>query len=139
MNFNISFAIRIFNFKKFNLLWKIIPLSSKIGDASFIGLECRSGNIDDCNDGPDEDLDGQFLENFWDPALILSEKESQCGSKCSFDPRLRSAPGKSKKWWTLWKSQAKERFSAYFESKSSISFTQKITHIKFKILKPTKS
>ena len=109
MEFN--YIILLFQLKISIYCGKITPTSSKIGDASFIGLECKSGNIDDCNDEPDEDFNGQFLENFWDPALILSEKESQCGSKCSFDPQLRSTPGKSKKWWTLWKSQAKERFS----------------------------
>ena len=68
--------------------------SSIIGDASFIGLECESGNIDDCNDGTDEsappDCQGVF---------ILSETESQCGSKCNNKIRGR-------RWWTLFTSQA---------------------------------
>ena len=88
------------NFKYSNHIIKTKTLkSSKIGDASFIGLECESGNVDDCNDGPDESapLDCKG-------ALILSDIESQCGSKCKLSIRSNSKTKKS--WFTLWTSQA---------------------------------
>ena len=48
-----------------------------IGDASFIGLKCDTGNVDDCNDLPDERVVDDCKG-----VLILSEKSSKCGSKC---------------------------------------------------------
>ena len=70
--------------------------SSKIGDASFIGLDCPSGNVDDCNDGTVASAPPGCAG-----ALILSEEESQCGSKCDLFPQFRSSSlGNTKKWWT---------------------------------------
>ena len=75
-----------------NKTWK----SSRIGDASFIGLECESGNVDDCNDGTDESAPQDCQGG-----LILSETESQCGSKCNNTMHGR-------RWWTLFSSLALE-------------------------------
>ena len=76
--------------------------SSKIGDASFIGLDCPSGNVDDCNDGTVESAPPGCKG-----ALIFSEEESQCGSKCDLNPRLRSSSNENrKKWWTYFDRQA---------------------------------
>ena len=86
------------------LTWK----SSKIGDATFIGLDCPSGNVDDCNDGTVESAPPECKG-----ALIFSEEESQCGSKCDLIPQFRN----SKKWWTYFTRQAFEfknlQFSLY--------------------------
>ena len=71
--------------------------SSKIGDASFIGLDCPSGNVDDCNDGTVKSAPPECKGS-----LILSEEESQCGSKCD------SPIGNRKKWWTYFTRQAYE-------------------------------
>ena len=82
------------------LTWK----SSKIGDATFIGLDCPSGNVDDCNDGTVESAPPGCAG-----ALILSEEESQCGSKCDLVPQFRSSSLRnSKKWWTYFTRQAFE-------------------------------
>ena len=51
--------------------------SSKIGDASFIGLDCPTGDVSDCNDGTLESAPSECKG-----ILVLSEEESQCGSKC---------------------------------------------------------
>ena len=69
-----------------------------ITDAYYMGLECETGNVDDCDDLPDESAPTECSG-----VLFLSEKESQCGSNCHFKPR--SAVIK-KRWWTLWTSQA---------------------------------
>ena len=56
--------------------------------------------MDDCNDeterAPSECRD----------VLILSEEESQCGSKCKEDTneKLARSSQKRQKWWTLWTS-----------------------------------
>ena len=55
-------------------------LRNAIGDASFIGLDCPSGNVDDCNDGTEESVQDECAG-----ILIVPEKQSQCGSKCSVD------------------------------------------------------
>ena len=68
-----------------------------------IGLDCETGNVDDCNDGPDQSASSNITKS-----LILSDKESKCGSKCSVDERARSSAVKSKVWWTHWISQALE-------------------------------
>ena len=60
-----------------------IILSYIIGDASFIGLDCPSGNVDDCNDGTEESV-----RNECSGILIVPEKQSRCGSKCSIDQTL---------------------------------------------------
>ena len=73
---------------------------SKVGDPSFIGLDCETGNVDDCNDGPDQSADCDGL-------LILSWKNSQCGSKCNITPHSRSSANIYRKW-TFWTSQATE-------------------------------
>ena len=72
--------------------------SSKIGDASFIGLECESGDVEDCNDRTERAPPG------CNNVLILSENESKCGSKCnaSSNQRLRRSSQKRKKNWTKW-------------------------------------
>ena len=81
---------------------KLTKKSSEIGDASFIGLDCPSGNVDDCNDATVESAPPGCKG-----ALIFSEEESQCGSKCNLAPQLRSSSnGKRKKWWTLFTRQA---------------------------------
>ena len=77
--------------------------SSEIGDATFIGLECESGDVSDCNDGTDESSPPE-LQGY----LILSETESQCGSKCKLGPTLRSSSSESRRYWTQYTSQAKD-------------------------------
>ena len=71
-----------------------------------IGLDCETGNVDDCNDWPDESAPSSIRNT-----LILSDKESKCGSKCSVDQRVRSLAVQSKVWWTHWISQALEFFT----------------------------
>ena len=81
---------------------KTTSKSSEIADASFIGLECESGDVSNCNDGTDESSPSE-LQGY----LILSETETKCGSKCNNDPTLRSSTSKSlRSYWTLYTSQA---------------------------------
>lgn len=81
---------------------KTTSKSSEIADASFIGLECDSGDVSNCNDGTDESSPPE-LQGY----LILSETETKCGSKCNNDPTLRSSTSKSlRSYWTLYTSQA---------------------------------
>ena len=51
-----------------------------IGDASFIGLDCPSGNVDDCNDRTKETVQSECSG-----ILIVPDEQSQCGSKCSLN------------------------------------------------------
>ena len=76
--------------------------SSKIGDASFIGLDCESGDVEDCNDRTERAPPG------CNNVLILSENESKCGSKCnaSSNQKLTRSSQKREKWWTLWTRKA---------------------------------
>ena len=55
-------------------------LRNAIGDASFIGLDCPSGNVDDCNDGTEE-----TVQNECSGILFVPETQSECGSKCTVD------------------------------------------------------
>ena len=48
-----------------------------IGDASFIGLECPTGIVDDCNDGTDESVPNECAG-----ILMVPETETKCGSQC---------------------------------------------------------
>ena len=48
-----------------------------IGDASFIGLECPSGIIDDCNDGTNDRVPEECLG-----VLMVPDGDTQCGSQC---------------------------------------------------------
>ena len=74
----------------------------EIGDASFIGLECKSGDVSDCNDRTDESVPSQ-LQGY----LVLSETETQCGSKCDLDSTLRSSSSERPRYfWTYFQSQA---------------------------------
>ena len=92
--FFISENLQLFNSK-----------SSKISDASFIGLDCPSGDVRGCNDGTLMSAPPEC-----GGALILSEEESQCGSYCDLGPNLRSAPVRNrKKWWTHFKRQAQHQ------------------------------
>ena len=50
-----------------------------IGDASFIGLECPSGIVDDCNDGTNESVPGECLG-----VLMVPDENTQCGSQCNY-------------------------------------------------------
>jgi len=87
-------------FKSFNFK------SSKIGDASFIGLDCDSGNIEDCNSGPDESVPSDCQG-----VLMLSETESRCGLNCNLklNSTARSSLSESGiRRWTYWSSQAIE-------------------------------
>lgn len=77
-------------------------ISSKIGDASFIGLDCPSGDVSDCNDGT---LDS--VPSDCEGVLIVSANESKCGSKCNLS-QLSSRTKSRTKWWTLFTSQASE-------------------------------
>ena len=79
--------------------WK----SSKIGDASHIGLECPSGDVSNCNDGTDEIMPSQ-LQGY----LVLSETETQCGSNCNLNSSSRSfsSPQSVRYFWTQFTSQA---------------------------------
>ena len=54
-----------------------------IGDASFIGLDCPSGNVDDCNDGTEESV-----QDACSGILIMPDKQSYCGSKCIIDQNV---------------------------------------------------
>ena len=76
--------------------------SSNISDASFIGLDCPSGDVRGCNDGT-----LMSAPSGCGGVLILSEEESQCGSHCNLRRNLRSTSiDNRKKWWTLFKRQA---------------------------------
>ena len=78
--------------------------SSKIGDASFIGLDCPTGDVSDCNDGTLESAPSECKG-----VLILSKEESQCGSKCYVGPNERSTSNENRqKWWTLYTRRAPE-------------------------------
>ena len=48
-----------------------------IGDASFIGLECQTGIVDDCNDGTDESVPDECTG-----ILMVPKIETNCGSQC---------------------------------------------------------
>ena len=50
-----------------------------IGDASFIGLECPSGIVDDCNDGTNESVPGECSG-----VLMVPDENTQCGSQCNY-------------------------------------------------------
>ena len=78
-------------------------LSNGIGDASFIGLECESGDFSDCN------LD-EFDGDVWmgcEDILIFSNSNSTCGSLCNPKLTRRSASKNgnemniNKAGWTL--------------------------------------
>ena len=87
----------------------LTSLSSHIEDASFIGLDCPSGDVSDCNDGT-----LKSARNVSMGALILSDEESQCGSKCCFGSNQRSSQNENrKKWWTLFTRQALENLSQF--------------------------
>ena len=88
--------------------------SSKIGDASFIGLDCPSGNVDDCNDATVESAPPGCKG-----ALIFSEEESQCGSKCNLNLNSGSSIRNRKKWWTYFTRQAFENL--YYTASIGIS------------------
>ena len=108
--------------------------SSKIGDPSFIGLECESGNISDCHDGPDESAPPSCQGG-----LILSDTKSECGSQCklprSNSPRSNSKATRTAKWWTLYTSQAIWNFV----KDSLIEFRFNKNFVKAKKLKRPKS
>ena len=88
--------------------------SAKIADASFIGLECESGDVDDCNDLTER------APASCRGVLILSEKESKCGSKCNASSNKKSTRSfqfrkdeeedeeshNRWRWWTLWTRKA---------------------------------
>ena len=73
--------------------------SSKIADASSIGLECESGNVEDCNDGTDLNLPKQCKG-----VLILPETETKCGSQCARSSKQNQSRSSEnhRKWWTYW-------------------------------------
>ena len=68
---------------------------------SFIGLDCDSGNVEDCNSGPDESVPSDC-----EGVLILSETESRCGLNCSLNSTARSKNDIRR--WTYFTSQAIE-------------------------------
>ena len=70
--------------------------------------------MSDCNDGTDESSPPE-LQGY----LILSETESQCGSKCKLGPTLRSSSSESRRYWTQYTSQAKDIKA--FDLKSTIA------------------
>ena len=81
---------------------KTTSKSSEIADAAFIGLECDSGDVSNCNDGTDESSPSE-LQGY----LILPETETKCGSKCDNDSTMRSSTSKGlRSFWTLYTSQA---------------------------------
>ena len=49
-----------------------------IGDASFIGLNCPTGIIDDCNDGTNERVPGNCSG-----VLMVPDENTHCGSQCN--------------------------------------------------------
>ena len=90
-----------------------------IGDASFIGLDCESGIIDDCNDGTEESVPPECSGIFMAP-----EKTTQCGSQCQLEIERSTTyavdPSKNKtipaqvlsthRYWLKWKSLAENTF-----------------------------
>ena len=70
-----------------------------ISDASIIGLECESGNIDDCNDGTEESVPAECTGIFLAPA-----ETTQCGSKCSANARTKYKTKKNS-YWLYYKSK----------------------------------
>ena len=85
--------------------------SNLIGDASFIGLDCPTGIIDDCNDGTHESVPDECSGIFMAP-----KKTTKCGSKCSWNTtRTREDYDCGSKhdsyadqYWLLFKSSAKQ-------------------------------
>ena len=79
-------------------------LSNVIGDASFIGIECESGIIDDCNDGTHDSVPYECSGIFLAP-----KKTTQCGSQCQLpNPNLRSdykvkEKNETGKYWLYYK------------------------------------
>ena len=82
-----------------------------IGDASFIGLDCPSGIIDDCNDGTQESVPAECSGIF-----IAPKKKTKCGSKCSLNSTRTRENYKcgsehdeyDDQYWLLFKSLAKK-------------------------------
>ena len=86
--------------------------SNIIGDASFIGLDCESGIIDDCNDGTQESVPAECS------GLFIAPKETtKCGSQCDLGARRRttyehdtSVTADDEKYWLKFKSKAQNIF-----------------------------
>ena len=79
--------------------------SNVIGDPSFIGIDCESGIIDDCNDGTQESVSDECSGIFMAP-----NKPTRCGSQCSLNTtRTRENYKCNSKdddgYWLLYKSQ----------------------------------
>ena len=72
--------------------------SHVISDAAIIGLECETGNIEDCNDGTEESVPTECAGIFLAP-----EETTQCGSKCSANAR-RTYKTEKNSYWLYYKS-----------------------------------
>ena len=87
--------------------------SNVIGDASFIGLDCPTGIIDDFNDGTQESVPAECFGMFMAP-----EKTTNCGSKCSWNTTRTREDYKygsehdtyAGQYWLLFKSSAKKLY-----------------------------
>ena len=71
-----------------------------ISDASLIGLDCETGNIDDCNDGTEESVPVECTGIFLAP-----KKTTQCGSQCSFNTQKNNRRKKNS-YWLYYQSKA---------------------------------
>ena len=81
---------------------KLINLiSNAIGDASFLGLECESGDFSDCNLNESDERVPFGCENI----LMFSRSNTTCGSLCGSNRSKRSADKRdgmkiNKEGWT---------------------------------------
>ena len=81
-----------------NWFWKL--WSENIGDSSLIGLECETGNFDDCMKNVTQDSAPSNCNG----VLFFSEQSSSCGSSCYNKNRRKRASEEQpvRKGWTLY-------------------------------------
>ena len=79
-------------------------ISHTISLPSTIGLECESGNVDDCNSS----MTMEILPDKCKGILVFSSNtERNCGTQCSVQPNTRQRKFKKKEsvkrqGWTKW-------------------------------------
>ena len=86
---------------------KIIYLqlySNVISDASIIGLDCETGNIEDCNDGTEDSVPAECSGIFLAP-----DQTTECGSKCDISTRI-NYKSKKNSYWLYYKSKVFQNF-----------------------------
>ena len=64
--------------------------------SSLIGLQCESGDIEDCKLG----MTAEILPDSCKGILMFSKKNDPCGSKCDSKPDSRQSP--MRRGWLKW-------------------------------------